>query len=192
MASGLKEKDGAYQVNSLIYTMGDKADDILSSLQLTDEKEKDFEEVKKAFDEHFVGVHNVIYERAKFNKRCQDVGESTENFFTAVHKLAEHCKYGVLHEEMIRDRIVVGKRDAKLSEKLQLNPKLDLAIVQVRQHEEVKKQQAVLRSVDSPGQMDALSHNSKSLAHRKKIFPTQKLFSASAYLIKTKTVWEVW
>lgn len=34
----------------------------------------------------------------------------------------------------------------------------------------MKKQQAVLRSVDSPGQMDALSHNSKSLAHRKKSF----------------------
>lgn len=79
IASGLKEKDGAYQVNSLIYTMGEKADNILSSLQLTEEKEKDFDEVKKAFDRHFVGMHNAIYERAKFNKRCQEVGESAEN-----------------------------------------------------------------------------------------------------------------
>ena len=64
---------------------------------------------------------------------------------------------------MIRDRIVVGIRDAKLSEKMQLNPKLDLAtaIVQVRQHEEVKKQQVVLRSADSPEQIDAVSYNSK-------------------------------
>lgn len=77
IASGLKEKDGAYQVNSLIYTMGEKADNILSSLQLTEEK--DFDEVKKAFDRHFVGMHNAIYERAKFNKRCQEVGESAEN-----------------------------------------------------------------------------------------------------------------
>lgn len=50
VASGLKEKDGAYQVNSLIYKMGDKADDILSSLQLTEEKQKENDEVKHAFD----------------------------------------------------------------------------------------------------------------------------------------------
>src|SRR4029434_3448248 len=81
-----------------------------------------------------------MFERDKFNKRSQEVGESAENFITAVHKLAEHCKYGVLREELIRDRIVVGIRDAKLSKKMQLNQKLDLAtaIVQVRQHEEVK------------------------------------------------------
>ena len=121
--------------------------------------------MKQAFDQHFVGVHNVIFERAKFNKRCQEVGESAENFITSVHKLAEHCNYGVLHEEMIRDRIVVGIRDAKLSERLQLNPKLDLAtaILQVRQHEEVKKQQAVLRSASTPGNLDAVSHYNKSL-----------------------------
>ena len=149
--------------------MGDKADDILSSLQLAEDKQNDYDEVKDAFDGHFVGVHNVIFERAKFNKRSQEVGESAENFITAVHMLAEHCKYGVLREELIRDRIVVGIRDAKLSEKMQLNPKLDLstAIVQVRQHEEVKKQQVVLRSADSPGQIDAVSYNSKRQAYRK-------------------------
>lgn len=85
-------------------------------------------------------MHNVIYEWAKFNKLYQEVGESAENFITTVHKLAEHCKYGVLREEIIWDRIVVGISDAKLSEKLQLNPNFDLAtaIAQVRQHEEVK------------------------------------------------------
>lgn len=102
--------------------MGDRADDILLSLRLAEDKQNNYDEVKQAFDQHFVGVHNVIFERAKFNKRCQEVGESAENFITAVHKLAEHCRYGVLREEMIRDRIVVGIRDAKLSERLQLNP----------------------------------------------------------------------
>lgn len=42
--------------------MGDKADDILSSLQLTEEKPKYYKEVKQAFDGQFIGVHNVIYE----------------------------------------------------------------------------------------------------------------------------------
>ena len=44
---------------------------------------------------------------------------------------------------MIRDRIVVGIHDRKLSEKLQLDPTLtlDKAITSVRQAETVKKQQ---------------------------------------------------
>lgn len=109
-------------------------------------------------------VHNIIYERAKFNKRCQEVGASADNFITAVHKLAEHWKYGCLREEMIRDKIVVGIRDEKLSEKLQLNPKLDLAtaIVQGRQHEDVKMQQVIVRAAESQ------SYNSKRQANRKK------------------------
>lgn len=43
---------------------------------------------------------------------------------TAVNTLAEHCEFGALREELMWDRIVVGIRDAKLSESLQLD--LDL------------------------------------------------------------------
>lgn len=35
VAAGLDGKDEEYQVNSLVYTMGDKADDILSTLGLS-------------------------------------------------------------------------------------------------------------------------------------------------------------
>lgn len=87
---------------------------------------------------------------------------------------------------MIRDRIVVGIRDAKLSEKLQLNPNLATAIVQVSQHEEVKKQQAVLRSADLPGQIDALSHNSKRQAQRKKSFQRGSHYQPQSTSTKSK------
>lgn len=52
-------------------------------------------------------------------------------------------------------------RDATLSGRLQLNCKLDLAtaIAQVRQHMEVKQQQAVLRSVDSAANMDTVVYH---------------------------------
>ena len=64
-----------------------------------------------------------------------------DSFITALHKLAEHCGYGNLNDEMIRDRLVVGLGDSKLSEKLQLDPELTLekAITQVRQAETVKQ-----------------------------------------------------
>lgn len=48
---------------------------------------------------------------------------------------------------MIRDRIVVGIRNAPLSEKLQLDSALTLekAVIQVRQSEAIKQQQPLLR-----------------------------------------------
>lgn len=94
----------------------------------------------------FIGKHNVIYKRDRFNSRFQQHGETAGNFITDVYRVATHCQYGVLLEEMITDQIVVGTRDAKLSEKLQLDSKLTLEkTTQVRQNEEVKKQQPFSR-----------------------------------------------
>ena len=68
-------------------------------------------------------------------------------FIADLYALAEHCSYGDLHDEMIRDRIVVGIRDFSLSEKLQLDAELTLttAVAKVRQAEQIRKQQPILR-----------------------------------------------
>ena len=73
-------------------------------------------------------------------------GNST--FITVLYKLAEPCQYGQLRDEMIRDRIVVGLKDATLTEKLQLKSDLTLktAITKARQSEAFKKQQHAIRS----------------------------------------------
>lgn len=150
VAAGLNGKEEDYQVNSLLYAMGDKADDILSTLGLREEECGKYMIVKEAFDKHFIGKHNVIYERARFNKRCQEPGESAESFIAAVYKLAENCQYGPLQNEMIRDRLVVGTQYHSLSEKLQMDSALTLekAVLQIRQHEEIKKQQPVVRETN--------------------------------------------
>ena len=88
--------------------MGDKADDILASFALSADERKQYTTVKEKFDRYFVKKHNVIFERAKFNSRRQRKGETVDDFITDLHCLAEHCAYGELHSEMIRDRNVVG------------------------------------------------------------------------------------
>ena len=57
-----------------------------------------------------------------------------DQFITSLYTLAEHCDYGELKDQLIRDRIVVGLRDAKISEKLQLDSALTLekAVTQAR------------------------------------------------------------
>ena len=146
-ASGLEEKPEEAQVNTLIYSMGDEGDDILHSFRLTDEEKNRYSEVRARFDSHFVKRRNVIFERAKFNMRKQEDGEPVDSFITALYALAEHCGYGELHDQMIRDRIVVGLRDASLSEKLQLDAELTLetAVARVRHAKAVRSQQPLLR-----------------------------------------------
>ena len=127
--------------------MGEEADDIMISFGLTADDAKQYELVKNRFENHFIVKRNIIFERAKFNLRSQQQGESVETFITDLHCLAGHWEFGVLKDELIRDTIVVGLRDKKLSEKLQLDSKLTLekAVTQARQSETVKKQQGILQ-----------------------------------------------
>ncbi|KAG7456363.1 hypothetical protein JOB18_035729 [Solea senegalensis] len=70
-----------------------------------------------------------------------------DSLVTELYALAEHCSYGVLHDELIRDRLVVGLLDKGLSERMQLDAELtlDKAVRMARQSEEVKEQQVSLR-----------------------------------------------
>ena len=147
-ASGLSEQEEEQQVNTLIYCMGPKADEIFATFGLTADEATHLSTVKDKFLGYFIIRRNVIYERAKFNARKQLSGELVDTFITDLYSLAEHCNYGALREEMIRDRIVVGLRDGKLSEKLQMDAKLTLlkAVNLARQSESVKSQQTSVRS----------------------------------------------
>ena len=88
-ASELCKKSGAAQVNTLIYTMGQEADDIFHSFNLSDEDQKKYHTVKQKFDSHFIKRRNVIYERAMFNRRVQEEGETVDVFITALYAQAE-------------------------------------------------------------------------------------------------------
>ena len=57
------------QVHTLVYRMGDEADDLLSSFGLSDADKKKYDKALEKFEGHFVQRKNVIFERAKFNKR---------------------------------------------------------------------------------------------------------------------------
>ncbi|XP_020338086.2 oocyte zinc finger protein XlCOF6-like [Oncorhynchus kisutch] len=94
-------------------------------------------------DGHLVVRRNVILERTKFNQRQQEAGETAEDFIYALHCLSEHCGYGALLSEMIRDRLVAGLHDRRLSKQLQFDPELtlDKAVTRIRQTELVKKPQ---------------------------------------------------
>ncbi|KAK3782887.1 hypothetical protein RRG08_002516 [Elysia crispata] len=146
LCSGLSDKPNSGQVGTLLYTMGDVADDILAVIKL-DETSCTFDEVMAALDGYFNSRKNTIFARAKFNRRVQQPGESVDAFIQDLHRLADECSYSTLKNELIRDRIVVGVRDDDLSKVLQAKQDLDLgeAIRLSRQAEARTESQNLLR-----------------------------------------------
>ena len=106
------------------FRMGDEVDAILRSLDLSQDDRKKYSAVKDKFHGHFVKRRNDIFERAKFNMRKQEERQPVFAFISGLYSLAEHCAYGSLHNEMIRNRIVKGILNSALSERLQLDAAL--------------------------------------------------------------------
>ena len=121
--------------------MGSEADKIFSSFYLSDDNKRKFKYSKKYLMD--ISYQNVLtFSKGLYSTKEDNEGESVEHFITALYTLSEHCNFGDMRDQLIRDLIIVGIRDSKLSEKMQLDPDLTLekAIILARQSETVKKQ----------------------------------------------------
>lgn len=140
-ASGLDKESDERRTSTLLYCLGPDADDVLTSTNIGDDDRKKYSKVIEKFDAHFRVRRNVIFERARFNKRDQLESESAEEYITALYSLVETCEYGDMKDEMLRDRLVVGIRNEKVSETLQMQADLTLeeAKKTIRQKEAVRE-----------------------------------------------------
>ena len=118
-APGLNAEPETHQIDTLLYWPGGEADNVLDSTNITAEERKQYKKGIDKFDSHFKVRWNTIFERAHFNRRSQKEEESAEQYITELYRLIEFCEYGDFKEEMLPDRLVVGIRDAALSDKLQ-------------------------------------------------------------------------
>ena len=148
--TGLDGESQGKQINTLLYCLGERAEEVLLSTGITEEQRQHYNAVMENLDNHFKVRRNIIFERARFNKRSQLEGETAEQFIMELQSLVEHCEYGDLRDDMVRDRLVVGIRDGTLSERLQLDSKLTLesAMKQTRQREAVHEGRLALKGGD--------------------------------------------
>ena len=82
--------------------------------------------VRDKFESFFVKRRNIVYEQCRFDVGNQEEGESAASFISDIYSLAEHSGYRELMDELIRDGLVIGIPDSKLSEWLQLDTDLTL------------------------------------------------------------------
>ena len=170
-ASGLDKDDEARQVSTLMYCLGDDAEGVLASTNIKDDDRKKYKEVMAKFDDYFKVRKNIIYERAKFNTRDQKEGETADEYITALYELIETCEYGTFKEEILRDRLVVGIRDKRMSEKLQLEADLTLesAKKSIRQKEAVRQQSKELATSANEHLVEHVTRQTTRRPHRSKV-----------------------
>ena len=123
----LDKKDEAIQVAHMLTYLGPKTTKLFGTLSsgLTDENRKKIAPVIERFDDYFFPKKSVPMERLRFNRRSQREGEAFNSYLTELRRLASTCEFNDL-DDMLRDRILFGIRDAKVRERLLRAPDLTL------------------------------------------------------------------
>ena len=73
---------------------------------------------------HFNPKPSPIIMRYEFNNRKQRPGETVAEYIAALRKIAEHCEYGEILNDMLRDRLVCGVADKKVQNRYLRESKL--------------------------------------------------------------------
>lgn len=79
---------------------------------------EDSEVLVKKFEEICLPVKNVIMDRHAFNTTNPKLHETIQFYIATLKTLARKCKFGILHEELIRDRLVCGIHNDNILTKL--------------------------------------------------------------------------
>lgn len=106
------------RVAHLLNVIGTEGEDMFKTFNLLEMNCNDISKVLQEFETRCAPVTNVIYERYVFNKRTQEQGESLDHYMTDIMKQADLCQYGVLKDELIRDRLMSGIKDDRIRERL--------------------------------------------------------------------------
>ena len=75
------------QASTLLYCLREEAETVLASTNITDEQRKVYDTVINKFDSFFKVTRNVIFERARFNRRVQLKGETAEQFIIELYNV---------------------------------------------------------------------------------------------------------
>ena len=84
----LNKKPVNIQIATLKYCMGNEADELLKTFNLTDEESSSFDTILARFDEYFKPKKNIIRLRRIFNRRLQEEGEDIEIYICSLYSLS--------------------------------------------------------------------------------------------------------
>jgi len=126
MATELQKKDKAIQAATLKTIMGKECRQILARLELSEMDSKDPAVVLAKLEAYFEPARSILYERFLFHGAEQLPNETIDQYIIRFKRLAETCNFQGLHDEMDRDRLVLGCRDKAARTRLFRQKECDL------------------------------------------------------------------
>ena len=70
--------------------------------------ERTVNSVFEVLEPHGVGDTNIVFQRFKFNSRNQNSDEDFDTYLANLRQLAAKCNFRDLHDELIRDPVILG------------------------------------------------------------------------------------
>ena len=85
-----------------------------------------FTEIVKLAAEHYHPKWSLAVQCFRFNSRSRQVGETVVAYLAKLKRLSEHCDYGDVLQDMLRDRLICGIQDQRTQRRLLAEPDLTL------------------------------------------------------------------
>lgn len=167
IATELDQKDDVVVVASLLSVLGKECFRVYTHLDITNDERKNPKTICDKLEEHFKPTRNVIYERYVFNTTDQGNDETVDQYVHRLRHLASTCEFNALHDDLIRDRLVLGVKDGGARARMLRESKLTLkhAIDTCRASEISRKQLQSLNPKDENVHM--LKHQHRKYADQK-------------------------
>jgi len=80
--------------------------------------EKKYDDLKSLLTNYINPKPNLITERYKFKERRQAANETIIQFITGLKKMSEHCEFGTVLDDALRDQVIWGIRDSNIKKRL--------------------------------------------------------------------------
>ena len=84
VASGLAAEPATKQVSTFLYCLGEESESVLVDMNASEDDRKDYAKIACKFEAFFNVRRNIIFERARFNRLNQLLGESAEQYIIAL------------------------------------------------------------------------------------------------------------
>lgn len=142
-ASGVSKKPKEVQASLLVNLVGPAGYEIFTTFTYAEgESEDDIACLLEKFDSHFGTKPNITMSRYKFFTRSQDVGESIDQYVTALRVLSQSCEFAELRDGLIRDKIVCGIASNMVRDRLLRTDELTLQrAIQICQAAEISQEE---------------------------------------------------
>ena len=119
MFSGpLSGKSDAVKCSYLLIWTGEKGQDVFSTWTLTDAEANKPKVYLDKFENYIQPSANPIFARYIFHQRNQADGETIESYVTQLKVLAKDCEFDTLEDQLVRDWLVFGVKNARIRERL--------------------------------------------------------------------------